>query len=654
MASYKNGSITLENVYGKKTYETTIVECGSSTELQELTITQNGTYTAPDDVGYSPVSVNVPSKEEETKSITITKNGTTTVLPTSGKVLSKVDIVANVPQIAESGTVSSLLRTKTSASSFFVNSSITDASDYINYDDTENITDMSSMFASCQNLTNVPLFNTSKVTNMSGMFNCHNNGKLVTVPKFDTSKVTSMSYMFAYQNNLVECPDFETSNVTNMSDMFNRCYNLEKAPNFNTSKVTNMSYMFYDCHKIKTIPAYNTSKVTNMSYFLGNYQTKGNLISLPELDTSNVSNFKEFLTYQGKIKNVKLNTSKASDMGDMFSGCDELERIDITRLCSGGASWNYYNSRFCSSCYALKKLIIREMSSIPSIKTDFGLKYCYHFEGTTDVKYNPYGLKDGSIYVQDDKVEELKAATNWALYADLIKPLGSNEYRYDWYFYDELYVNKTNHCVINLFDFEEIPQVSVVSSNENIATITNIKTTNSNIEFDINGITAGNFDITLTINADIAITETKQFKILVPMIYSVEEVEGATYGFILNDDGYYERTNNNKDERNSYSLCKLTFNVTENTSKCLILNCINSSESSDDYGILSNIDTTLSLSTSSDSNSTYKKFQGQYAGNVVKVMLPETTIGEHYIYIKFIRTSFISYPQDTFKFKVIS
>lgn len=45
MASYKNGSITLKNVYGKKTYETTIVECGSSTELQELTITENGTYT---------------------------------------------------------------------------------------------------------------------------------------------------------------------------------------------------------------------------------------------------------------------------------------------------------------------------------------------------------------------------------------------------------------------------------------------------------------------------------------------------------------------------------------------------------------------------------------------------------------------------------
>ena len=36
MASYKNGSITLENVYGKKTYETTIAECSSSTELWQI------------------------------------------------------------------------------------------------------------------------------------------------------------------------------------------------------------------------------------------------------------------------------------------------------------------------------------------------------------------------------------------------------------------------------------------------------------------------------------------------------------------------------------------------------------------------------------------------------------------------------------------
>ena len=89
--------------------------------MQELTITENGTYTAPEGTAYSPVNVNVPSKEEETKSITITENGTTTVLPTSGKVLSKVDIVGNVPQSVAGGTVKNLLDATKSAMYLFSN-----------------------------------------------------------------------------------------------------------------------------------------------------------------------------------------------------------------------------------------------------------------------------------------------------------------------------------------------------------------------------------------------------------------------------------------------------------------------------------------------------------------------------------------------------
>lgn len=50
---------------------------------------------------------------------------------------------------------------------------------------------------------------------------------------------------------------------------------------------------------------------------------------------------------------------------------------------------------------------------------------CYHFYGTTNADYNPEGLKDGAIYVPDDKVEELKVATNWSVFADIIKPLST-------------------------------------------------------------------------------------------------------------------------------------------------------------------------------------------------------------------------------------
>ena len=43
------------------------------------------------------VEVEIPAKEEQEKTITITENGTTEILPDTGKALSKVTVVTNVP-----------------------------------------------------------------------------------------------------------------------------------------------------------------------------------------------------------------------------------------------------------------------------------------------------------------------------------------------------------------------------------------------------------------------------------------------------------------------------------------------------------------------------------------------------------------------------
>ena len=79
---------------------------------------------------------------------------------------------------------------------------------------------------------------------------------------------------------------------------------------------------------------------------------------------------------------------------------------------------------FAYSCCVLTKLIIRNMSTIPALNSN-AFNYCYHFTGTTDPTYNPQGLKDGRIYVPDDKVDALKTATNWSVYADIIVPLST-------------------------------------------------------------------------------------------------------------------------------------------------------------------------------------------------------------------------------------
>ena len=156
-----------------------------------------------------------------------------------------------------------------------------------------------------------------------------------------------------------------------MQYMFDLCSNLTTIPQLDTSKVTDMKNMFSGCNKLTTIPQLDTNKVKYMSY--------------------------------------------------MFSYCLKLSIIDITHMNITSSS---NTNNFAYNCYSLTKLIIRNMTTIPALSSD-AFSNCYHFTGTTDSTYNPQGLKDGRIYVPDDKVDALKTATNWSTYADIIVPLST-------------------------------------------------------------------------------------------------------------------------------------------------------------------------------------------------------------------------------------
>lgn len=68
---------------------------GSSITVEPLTVTQNGTTTAPSGKAYSPVTVNVP-QPSGTKNITIASNGTTTENVTN---YASASITVNVPSV---------------------------------------------------------------------------------------------------------------------------------------------------------------------------------------------------------------------------------------------------------------------------------------------------------------------------------------------------------------------------------------------------------------------------------------------------------------------------------------------------------------------------------------------------------------------------
>ena len=292
-----------------------------------------------------------------------------TISNVNGKKITKIKFEDEIYDVGGGsgggGSLKTLLDATKSCYYLFYNYQGTSVDGLISYSDTSSVTDMGSMFSGSPKLTTIPQLNTIKVTNMANMFNSCSN--LTTIPQLDTSS------------------------VTNMADMFYNCENLESDIDFITSNTTSLVNTFFNCTKIKNIHLSDTQKVTNF------YQTFRSCYSLLSVSP--------------------LNTNKASRMEYMFGGCYLLPTIDITKLVNS-------SSGFASNCYSLTKLVIRNMPTIPTLETNaFG--NCYHFTGKTNATYNPQGLKDGRIYVPDDKVDALKTATNWSVYADIIVPLST-------------------------------------------------------------------------------------------------------------------------------------------------------------------------------------------------------------------------------------
>ena len=161
--------------------------------------------------------------------------------------------------------------------------------------DTSKVTDMSFMFGSMSNLTTLDLsnFNTSKATNMSEMFLGMANLTSLNLSSFDTSKVTSMRFMFFGISSLtvLNLSSFDTSQVTDMSDMFRDMSSLTTLDlsSFDTSKVTNMGGMFCNVFNLTTLDLSNfdTSKVTSMSLM---FCLDNKYISKDKLETIYVKN----------------------------------------------------------------------------------------------------------------------------------------------------------------------------------------------------------------------------------------------------------------------------------------------------------------------------------------------------------------------------
>ena len=206
--------------------------------------------------------------------------------------------------------------------------------------DTSHITDMSGMFKDCTNLKSINLnnFNTELVTTMESTFSGCESLESLDLSNFNNYQLTTMLNMFYGCIELISINlnNFVTSSVTNMNSVFLDCSKLNELDlsSFNTNKVTEMEYMFQGCNALTSINLNNfdTSSVTDMTKMF--YDCK-NLVSL-DLSNFNTINVENMINMFGEcskltILNLKnFNTNKVSSFSGIFQGCGNLKALNIS------------------------------------------------------------------------------------------------------------------------------------------------------------------------------------------------------------------------------------------------------------------------------------------------------------------------------------
>ena len=238
----------------------------------------------------------------------------------------------------------------------------------LEYLNTVNVTDMSSLFYGCEKLTSLDLshFNTANVTNMSSMFEGCTGLTSLDVTNFNTDNVTDMSYMFFGCRRLKEIyvsDKFVTDTVKSSEDMFLGCNSLSGDIDWTSDKATDKTYAktgggyfrdkAYDNRPfVKFADGTLTFRCGYKKIFGDKEYALNSGDKKPEWNTSindiprvvfdaSFANarpttcyawFKNFtnLTQIEGIEN--LNTEKVTDMRSMFSGCICLKSLDVTNF----------------------------------------------------------------------------------------------------------------------------------------------------------------------------------------------------------------------------------------------------------------------------------------------------------------------------------
>jgi hypothetical protein len=122
--------------------------------------------------------------------------------------------------------------------------------------------------------------------NSTGVVACHSMfegcSSLTKTVLFDISHCNyDLSYMFANCESLTEVPLFNLHGTYLMKDTFYACFALEHVPLFDTSTVGRMHRTFMLCMALKEIPAFDMSNIINLvDAFCGCNNVESGMVSL--------------------------------------------------------------------------------------------------------------------------------------------------------------------------------------------------------------------------------------------------------------------------------------------------------------------------------------------------------------------------------------
>ena len=260
-----------------------------------------------------------------------------------------------------------------------------------------------------------------------------------------------------------------------------------------------------------------------------------------------------------------------------------------------------------------------------------------------------------AIYVPLSLYYEWKEATNWAAYASKIKPKGEGIGAFNGV--SKLTYNEAATLNADYISDTEPTNITITASNPDALEIGQYTIDNTAKTITI-PVTAKSVTDTVTVTLSATFKDGVQSRTLSIKIkesfktpsFTVTDVEGASYNFVLNDAGYYESTN--KGVANSAALCKLNITDLEDTTN-VIFDCINSGEANYDYGVISKINTTLGTTNSEDSASNlFVSFNGQSSTNVVTKSYPIDNVAACFFTLKFRKDGSGDQGNDSLQFKV--